>query len=96
VALPIDNETVWLNHMYQSELWYNNAIGMGWSPQQARSMLPNSLKTEINMKANLREWREVFKQRTTNAAHPQMQEIMRPLLDEIKTIIPIIFDDIKY
>jgi len=67
-----------------------------WTPQEARSVLINSLKTEINMSANIREWREIFKQRTSNAAHPQMQEVMRPLLDEFKQLIPILFNDINY
>jgi len=66
-----------------------------WSPQQARSVLPNSLKTEIVMTANLREWRHVLKLRTAKAAHPQMRELMIPLLKELKGRIPIIFDDIE-
>jgi thymidylate synthase ThyX len=66
----------------------------GWTPQQARSVLPNSLKTEIVMTANLREWRHVLKLRTSKAAHPQMQEIMIPLLAEFKKLIPVVFDDI--
>ena len=48
------------------------------------------------MSANIREWREVFKQRTALSAHPQMREVMRPLLDEMKRRIPIVFDDIDY
>jgi len=67
-----------------------------YSPQQARSVLPNSLKTEINVSANIREWRHIFKLRTTSAAHPQMRELMCPLLDEFKKRIPILFDDITY
>jgi thymidylate synthase (FAD) len=69
---------------------------MEWQPQQARSVLPNSLKTEIVVTANLREWRTIFKQRTSKAAHPQMRELMCPLLDELKSLIPVIFEDINY
>ena len=65
-------------------------------PQQARSVLPNSLKTEIVITYNLREWRHFFKLRTSRAAHPQMREIACPMLDKFKKSIPIIFDDIKY
>lgn len=86
----------WVKAMYQAELNYNKLIEDGWSPQQARSVLPNSLKTEINVSANIREWREIFRQRTANAAHPQMRELMRPLLDEFKSKIPLLFDDINY
>jgi thymidylate synthase ThyX len=71
-------------------------IEAGWQPQQARSVLPNSLKTEIVVTANLREWRTIFKQRTAIAAHPQMREIMCPLLDELKIKLPSVFNDINY
>jgi len=70
-------------------------LSKGWSPQQARSVLPNSLKTEIIMTANLREWMHVFKLRTSKAAHPQMRELMIPLLEEMKTLVPVIFDNIE-
>jgi len=87
----------YLDTLYYCEETYNNLTGNhNWSPQQARSVLPNSLKTEINMSCNIREWREVFKQRCANAAHPQMQEVMRPLLKEFQEKIPILFDDITY
>lgn len=86
----------WISTMIDSEKRYNILISDDWAPQQARSVLPNSLKTEINLKANLREWRHIFKLRTAKAAHPQMRELMCPLLDELKTKIPLIFDDIKY
>lgn len=89
-------ESSWKASMAHSELAYNNLLQLGWSPQQARSVLPNSLKTEINLSANIREWRHIFKLRTAKAAHPQMRELMCPLLDEFKSRIPILFDDINY
>lgn len=87
---------IWWNSMRNAETAYNQLIFKGWLPQQARSVLPNSLKTEIVVTANLREWRTIMKQRTSTKAHPQMRELMRPLLDELKVLIPIIFDDISY
>jgi thymidylate synthase (FAD) len=86
---------LWINSMAKSELYYNELIELGWQPQQARSVLPNSTKTEINVKYNLREWRHFFKLRTSPAAHPQMRELTIPLLKEFQSKIPIIFDDIK-
>lgn len=74
---------------------YFNLLKMGATPQQARTVLPNSLKTEITITANYREWRNFFKLRTAEAAHPQMREVAIPLLKELKTLIPIIFDDIE-
>ena len=70
-----------------------NLLRQGWSPQQARSVLPNSLKTEIVTTANLREWRHILKLRCAKAAHPQMREIMVPLRDELRKRLPVIFDD---
>jgi thymidylate synthase (FAD) len=86
----------WMYSMFNAELDYMKLSELGWKPEQARSVLPNSLKTEIVMTANLRQWRTIFKQRTAAAAHPQMRQLMRPLLDELKTKLPIVFDDITY
>jgi len=87
-------ESMWYNFMQIAEATYQQLILAGWTPQQARSVLPNSTKTEIIVTANLREWRTIFKQRTSNAAHPQMREIMIPLMGELVREIPVIFDDI--
>ncbi|EOS35304.1 thymidylate synthase, flavin-dependent [Lachnospiraceae bacterium A4] len=85
----------WEQAMSLAESGYLSAIGMGATPQEARSILPNSTKTEITITANYREWRAFFKLRTAKAAHPQMQEVTRPLLNELKIRLPIIFDDIE-
>ena len=68
---------------------------MGATPQQARTVLPNSLKTEITVTANYREWRNFFKLRVHNTAHPSMREVTIPLLKELQHRLPIIFDDIE-
>ncbi len=85
----------WLNVMKLIEHTYNSLIESGARPEEARSILPNSLKTEIIVSMNLREWRHFFKLRTATAAHPQMREITIPLLSELKNIIPVVFDDIN-
>jgi len=87
---------IWFCSMLNAEVDYERLLTKGWTPQQARSVLPNSTKTEIVVSANLREWRTIFKQRTSKAAHPQMRELMCPLLDNLKELVPIIFDDITY
>jgi thymidylate synthase (FAD) len=84
----------WMSAMNKCEVSYNELIKEGWTPQQARSVLPNSLKTEINISANIREWRHIFKLRCSNAAHPQMRELMIPLLKEFQSKIPILFDNL--
>jgi thymidylate synthase (FAD) len=89
-----DKYLVWKDCLVHIEKTYNKLIELGASPQEARSVLPNSLKTEIVMTMNLREWKHFFKLRTSEAAHPQMREIAVPLLKEFQRLIPIIFDDI--
>lgn len=84
----------WIHAMLMAEHSYMNLIAMGESPQQARSVLPNSLKTEIVMTANLREWRHFLKLRTASTAHPQMRELTLPLLEDLKKILPEVFGDI--
>lgn len=87
-------ESEWEISVEQSETAYMALIERGISPQWARSVLPNSLKTEVVMTANLREWRHFFRLRTAPAAHPQMREITIPLLKEFQEKIPVVFDDI--
>ena len=84
----------WKSAMCIAENHYFDLLKLGASPQEARAVLPNSVKTEIVMTANLREWRHFFKLRCSKAAHPQMREITIPLLKELQTMIPIIFDGI--
>lgn len=84
----------WGNAMLDAELHYKNMIELGSTPQIARSVLPNSLKTEICITANLREWRNIFALRCSNAAHPQIRQIMLKLLKTYHTMIPIVFDDL--
>lgn len=85
----------WLAAMADTESAYLDLLNSGATPQEARSVLPNSTKTEITITANYREWRSFFKLRTDKAAHPQMREVTIPLLKELKEKIPVIFDDIK-
>lgn len=87
---------LWNSACEYSEWAYFKMLIEGCTAQEARSVLPNSLKTELVMTANLREWRTFFKLRTASAAHPQILEVTRPLLDELKTLIPVVFDDITY
>lgn len=89
-----DAERLWFLNMLSCERKYNELIKKGWRPQQARSVLPNSLKTELVMTANLREFRHIFKLRTSKVAHPQMVEIMTILLSKFREKIPVVFDDI--
>lgn len=85
---------LWWLAMKAAEGFYNGLRLLGCTPQIARSVLPNSLKTEVIMTLNLRSWRNFFQLRVAPNAHPQLREITVPLLAEFKQLIPVIFDDI--
>lgn len=95
IDTAIEVSSVWVDAMIEAEKAYNKLIELGASPQIARSVLPNSTKTEVVMTANYREWRNFFKLRTSRAAHPQIREVAIPLLNELKQKLPVIFDDIE-
>lgn len=84
----------WEWTMHRAECAYFDLLDIGLSPQEARCVLPNSLKTEVVMTANLREWRTVLRLRCSKAAHPQMREVMLMLLEKLHTAVPVVFDDI--
>ncbi|MCL2527093.1 MAG: FAD-dependent thymidylate synthase [Defluviitaleaceae bacterium] len=85
---------IWHDTMQAIEDAYLKLLSLGARPEEARSILPNSLKTEIIVTMNMREWRSFFKLRTAKAAHPQMREITRPMLAEFRKHIKVLFDDI--
>lgn len=85
----------WEMAMYESQTYYTKLIECGWRPEQAREVLPNSLKTEIVVTANLREWKHIFMLRTSKAAHPQIRGLMIDCLKGFKENIPVIFDNIN-
>jgi len=85
---------VWKEQMAQLEETYQRLLEAGASPQEARSILPNSLKTEIVVTMNLREWRHFFRLRTSRRAHPQIAEIASALLEEFASRYPVFFGDL--
>ncbi|MFW5891142.1 MAG: FAD-dependent thymidylate synthase [bacterium] len=96
ITSPLDkDESKWLWVLFTSESEYQSLRESGWKPEQARSVLPNSLKTELVMTANLREWLHIFKLRTAKASHPQMREIMIPLCKEFQKLLPEIYGGIN-
>lgn len=89
-----DGMKEWKSAMRFAEDHYFSLLNFGCSPQEARSVLPNSLKTEVVMTANIREWRHFLKLRCSPAAHPQMREVALILLEKVHDLIPVCFDDI--
>lgn len=97
INLPHDNEKAvcnWLHTLRDAELTYRLLTNKGWTAEQARSVLPKSIKTEINMKANLREWRHFFRLRCSKHAHPDMRVLALDLLKQMHDKLPTIFEDI--
>jgi len=85
----------WFDACQIAERAYMHLIEIKATPEEARAVLPIGLKTEIVATANLREWGHIFYQRTSERAHPQMRELMIPLLAEMRERLPIIYDDLS-
>ena len=91
--------SLWKTSMTYAECTYMEMMKRGVTPEKARSVLPNSLKTELIMTANCAEWKHFFGLRACNntgKAHPQMLEVSRPLLDDFKKTISLVFDGLTY
>ena len=84
----------WHQACIDAEKHYMKMLELGATPQIARSVLNNSTKSDINVTMNLREWRHFFELRCDTPAHPQMRELVIPLLKEMSEVIPIVFDDL--
>jgi thymidylate synthase (FAD) len=86
---------IWTDAIIFSEAEYKRMIKAGCTPQIARSVFPNALGSRIAMTCNLRNWRHLLLMRSTREAHPQMRQVIDPLLEEMKSCIPILFEDIE-
>jgi thymidylate synthase (FAD) len=87
--------TAWRLAISELEDIYFMLLNGGATPQEARAVLPNSLKTELIFSMNFRELRHFLKLRLDKAAHPQMREVAALILKEVKALFPIIFDDFE-
>lgn len=85
---------LWYASLLEAETDYMYLLNAGWTPQQARDVLPNALKTEIVVTGNYREWRHFFKLRCDEKAHPHMRALAKDLLEDVKMRIPVVFDDL--
>ena len=96
VVMPevVVNQYAYIDACQHAEDAYIELLSEGNKPEIARGVLPNDLKTELIMTANLREWRHFFKMRCDYHAHPEMRRITRPLLKYLHALIPVVFDDL--
>ncbi len=88
--------SAWLSSCHRAEKMYHELLDLGATPQEARSVLPNSLKTELWVTFNLRQWRHFFELRAAKASHLQMRQVAIPLLLMLRDLIPFVFDDIPF
>lgn len=86
---------IWKRSCENAEVAYFDLLNEGCTPQEARSVLPNSLKTEVVMTADLREWRHFCRMRCPVAAHPDMRVVANMLLTLLKQTYPVFFEDIE-
>lgn len=97
IQLPADDKNTvsnWLFALNHAETTYQILSNKGWKAEQAREVLPMSTKSELCMKANLREWRHFFSLRCSTAAHPDIRVLALDLLKQMHEKIPVIFDDL--
>ena len=88
---------IWLRAMEDAERHYQNLINKGLAPQFARGVLPTDLKTELVVTANFREWRHIFNLRVlgvTGSPHPDIKNLLQPLLENLQSNYPVFFDDL--
>ena len=88
-----DDNFFWVTCMRRAQEDYFNALDRGWTPQEARGILPTEVKTEIVITYNLRQWRHFFKMRCGKSAHPQLRAVTISMLKGFREYIPVIFDD---
>lgn len=72
-------EMEFINELINIEFRYMNILNAGYTPQQARAVLPNALKTELVMTGFASDWEHFFKLRDAGSAHPQARELAHPL-----------------
>ncbi|MCF6290615.1 MAG: FAD-dependent thymidylate synthase [Desulfobacterales bacterium] len=85
---------LWEEAMIKTEQLYLKLLKTS-TPQAARTVLPNSCKTELITYANLVEWRHIFRLRTSRAAEPTMREVMIPLLKRFQERFPVVFSGVQ-
>ena len=89
-----DEHDAFENYCRSAEGYYKGFL-QAVPPEEARSVLPLCLKSELYMTANLREWRHILKLRTSKAAHPQMRFVVGQILNILRDKLPVIAEDIK-
>ena len=91
-----NNYAIWEKCMHEIESCYLRMAENGAKPDELRTMLPHSVAAEVYMTCNIREWRHIFKLRTSKRVHPEIRQCLIPLLLYFKEQMPCLFEDIDY
>jgi thymidylate synthase (FAD) len=92
--IDTDRYRAWFASCAESEQRYNELLSLGCKPQEARTVLNNSVAVRMYMTANIREWRHIFTLRTSPAAYPQIRVLCADMLSWFQKTVPVLFDDI--
>ena len=87
---------IWERGLKDIERAYLDMSNLGAQPDQLRLLLPHATAAEVNMTANIREWKHILSLRANNHAHPSIRQLMIPLLLMFKRDMPEIFDEVEY
>lgn len=91
-----NNYACWRECMKSIETFYMLVANNKGTPDQCRTMLPHSVAAEVTMTCNIREWKHVLDLRTKKTVHPEIRQLLIPLLLEFKRTMPEMFEGIEY
>lgn len=91
-----EQRKIWENCMKDIEKSYIDGAAAGMKPDQLRTMLPHATAADVSMTCNIREWRHILRVRTQKDVHPEIRQILIPLLLNFKKTMPELFNDISY
>ena len=91
-----NTKAVWIKCMEIIEENYMKGAAMGMKPDELRLMLPHSTAADVTMTCNIREWRYILKLRTQKNVHPEIRQLLIPILLKFKYTMPELFNDIEY
>lgn len=92
----VNNYACWRECMKSIENYYMLVANNKGTPDQCRTMLPHSVAAEVTMSCNIREWKHVLDLRTKKTVHPEIRQLLIPLLLEFKRTMPEIFEGVEY
>lgn len=91
-----NKKEIWENCMKTIEENYMKGAAMGMKPDELRLMLPHSTAADVTMTCNIREWRHILSLRTQKNVHPEIRQLLIPILLKFKYTMPELFNDIEY